>query len=57
MDYDVEQVDWNYIEEADATDRKTYNTILTGYSKVAHTSGDILSDESRKAVVEYQKTL
>jgi mono/diheme cytochrome c family protein len=44
--------------EPDAGLRKrVYDTTLPGYSNQGHTFGDDLSDEQRRAVIEYLKTL
>ena len=44
--------------EPDARARKRlYDTTLPGYSNKGHTYGDELSDEQRRAVIEYLKTL
>lgn len=42
----------------DAAKRRTiYDTTLPGYGNEGHTYGDALSDEDRRAVIEYLKTL
>jgi hypothetical protein len=44
--------------ESDERARKRiYDTTLPGYSNQGHTFGDDLSDEQRRAVIEYLKTL
>lgn len=39
------------------TRRRIYDTALLGYSNQGHTFGDVLSEEERRAVLEYLKTL
>jgi len=58
-DYNLERVGWNYtIPPADAPpDPKTYDTTLPGYSNQGHTYGDELTEEERRAVLEYLKGL
>ena len=34
-----------------------YDTTLLGYSNSGHTFGDALSEDDRRAVIEYVKTL
>ncbi len=56
-DYDLEALGWNHtIPPTDAPpDPKTYDTTLPGYSNQGHTYGDELSEEERRAVLEYLK--
>jgi len=64
-DYDRRRLGWNYTEPghgkhsiADPVQRKrVYDTTLPGYSNQGHTFGDALSEEERRAVLEYLKTL
>ena len=35
----------------------TYDTTLPGYGNQGHTFGDNLTDEQRKALIEYLKTI
>lgn len=63
-DYDGETLGLRYIEltagkeATDADERKwVYDTTLPGYSNRGHTFGDRLTDEERRSVVEYLKTL
>jgi mono/diheme cytochrome c family protein len=64
-DYDQRSLGWRYVElhdgkagAKDAEERKRiYDTTLTGYSNQGHTFGDELTDEERKAILEYLKTL
>lgn len=56
-EYDYENMGWKY-ERKDAGDsRKIYNTDKPGYRNIGHTFGDKLTNEDRKAVIEYLKTL
>jgi mono/diheme cytochrome c family protein len=64
-DYDPDRLGWRYTElpqgkagTEDANARKKiYDTTLPGYANTGHTFGDHLSDEDRKAVLEYLKTI
>jgi mono/diheme cytochrome c family protein len=64
-DYDPVKVGWKFKGLADRPDakasgyerRKVYDTTLRGRSNGGHTFGDKLSDDQRKAVIEYLKTL
>lgn len=64
-DYDPEQIGWRYqtLEHGksaakDGKERKRiYDTSLPGYSNRGHTFGDQLTEEERKALLEYLKTL
>jgi len=56
-DFNYETVGWNYTREDGPTDEYTYNTTIPGYGNQGHTYGDPLSDEERKALLEYLKTL
>jgi mono/diheme cytochrome c family protein len=64
-DYDPVKVGWKFMGLADRPDakasgyerRKVYDTTLRGRSNGGHTFGDKLSDDQRKAVIEYLKTL
>lgn len=55
--YDYEKVGWIYTINDKQSTRSTYNTTLKGYGNHGHTFGDKLSDDERKAVIEYLKTL
>ena len=55
--YDYDNIGWKYESKASADNKKTYNTTLPGYGNYGHTFGDALSDENRKALIEYLKTL
>ena len=55
--YDYEKVGWTY-ESTDKPKRRiVYNTTLPGYSNEGHTFGDKLTEQERRAVIEYLKTL
>ena len=56
-EYDYGQVGWKYTVEAGPRGTAVYNTTLPGYGNYGHTFGDKLSDQERKAVIEYLKTL
>jgi mono/diheme cytochrome c family protein len=55
--YDYENPGWKYKVEEKAGNTSVYNTNLPGYGNYGHYFGDALSDEERKAVIEYLKTL
>jgi mono/diheme cytochrome c family protein len=65
MDYNQTSVGWHYEEVAYGQDaepdpdkrRFIYDTTLYGYGNAGHTYGDHLSDDERKALIEYLKTL
>ncbi|MFT3824850.1 MAG: c-type cytochrome [Chitinophagaceae bacterium] len=54
--YDYRSIGWQYTT-VDQPKKKIYNTDLPGYSNRGHYFGDKLTDEERKAVIEYLKTL
>lgn len=63
-DYDPIDLGWKFTKERPADTkmtglerRKIYNTKLPGRGNQGHTYGDKLSDEERRAVIEYLKTL
>ncbi len=56
-EYDYIQVGWKYQTRDQPDGRKVYNTTLPGYGNYGHYFGDKLSDDERKAVIEYLKTL
>lgn len=56
-DYDLERLGWRYRTEEKPSSPGTYDTTLPGYGNSGHTFGDRLSDEERRAVIEYLKTL
>lgn len=57
--YDYENVGWQYttLDTLPQNNKWVYNTTLTGYGNYGHYFGDRLSNEERKAVIEYLKTL
>jgi len=55
--YDYIKLGWPYQTLTGAGNKYVYNTTLPGYGNYGHTFGDKLSDEERKAVIEYLKTL
>ncbi len=56
-EYDYDKVGWKYADKQSADSKKVYNTTLPGYGNYGHTFGDALSDDARKALIEYMKTL
>ncbi len=56
-DYDAVNVGINYTQQATKVDVKTYDTSQFGYGNGGHYFGDALSNNERKAVIEYLKTL
>lgn len=54
--YDYDNVGWKY-ESKQSGDKKMYNTTQPGYGNYGHTFGDALTEENRKALIEYLKTL
>ena len=55
--YDYGQVGWKYTVEAGPRGTAVYNTTLPGYGNYGHVFGDRLSEQERKALIEYLKTL
>lgn len=55
-EYDYEHVGWKYTAQEQPNGKKVYNTTLPGYGNYGHYFGDHLSDDERKAVIEYLKT-
>jgi processive rubber oxygenase RoxA-like protein len=64
-DYDKERVGWKFTELKEPPPesapgierRRVYDTSKPGRSNAGHTFGDDLTDEERRAVIEYLKTL
>jgi hypothetical protein len=63
-DYDAERVGWKVTElpappvtDSPPDARRTYDTTKPGRSNAGHTFGDDLTDDERRAVIEYLKTL
>ena len=57
QEFDYEKVGWKFQQKDRQYTKSTYNTTLKGYSNSGHYFGDHLSDEERKTVIEYLKTL
>ncbi len=57
QDYDYENIGWKYEVRTNVNSTQVYNTDKPGYNNIGHTFGDRLSNEDRKAVIEYLKTL
>ncbi len=56
--YDYEKLGWAYEQKDQPSGNKTvYNTTLKGYGNSGHYFGDKLTDDERKSVIEYLKTL
>ena len=55
-EYDYEKIGWKYTAE-DKPKKKAYNTTIKGYGNYGHYFGDDLTNNERKAVIEYLKTL
>ena len=55
--YNYDTPGWKYKEEAKPGGTSVYNTTLPGYGNYGHYFGDALTNEERKAVIEYLKTL
>ena len=56
-DYDTQKLGWNYTVETAQSDINTYNTNFLGYGNKGHRFGDAFTEQERKAVLEYLKTL
>ena len=55
--YDYEKIGWKFSIESGPGNSNIYNTELPGYGNYGHYFGDALTDEERKAIIEYLKTL
>ena len=55
--YDYEKIGWVYEPKEQPGGNTVYNTTLKGYGNYGHYFGDKLTDDERKAVIEYLKTL
>ncbi|HLG40071.1 MAG TPA: hypothetical protein VI461_10395 [Chitinophagaceae bacterium] len=55
--YNYKNPGWKYKVLPKPGNKKTYNTDIPGYGNYGHYFGDHLSDQERKAVIEYLKTL
>ncbi len=56
-EYDYAHVGWKYVKQDKPDGKKVYNTTLPGYGNYGHYFGDKLSDDERRSVIEYLKTL
>ena len=56
-EYDYEKTRWQYSIQTAPGSTDVYNTDLPGYGNYGHYFGDKLSEQERKAVIEYLKTL
>jgi mono/diheme cytochrome c family protein len=54
--YDYDKIGWVY-KNFEQPEKNIYNTDIRGYGNYGHTYGDDLSEDERKAVIEYLKTL
>jgi mono/diheme cytochrome c family protein len=55
--YDYEAVGWSYDSLGNGDRSGIYNTTFPGYGNMGHSFSDELTDEERKALIEYLKTL
>jgi hypothetical protein len=55
--YNTQSLGWEFSSAEQPDGKKTYNTKLPGYSNSGHYFGNKLSDQERKALLEYLKTL
>lgn len=55
--YDYDHLGWQYVQHQQPDGKNVYNTTLKGYGNYGHYFGDALSEQERKAVMEYLKTL
>ena len=56
-EYDYENLGWKYKPISSPVDKQTFNTDLPGYGNYGHLFGDRLTENERRAVIEYLKTL
>ncbi len=56
-EYDNEKVGWKYTVESISGSSLIYDTTLKGYGNEGHTYADDLTEEDRKDLIEYLKTL
>ena len=54
--YDYQHLGWDY-QILDKPESKIYNTDIPGYGNYGHYYGDALTEQERKAVIEYLKTI
>jgi hypothetical protein len=55
--YDYQKLGWVFKKEEKPGNTSVYNTTLPGYGNYGHYFGDHLTDQERKALIEYLKTL
>ena len=55
--YDYQKLGWVYKSYDQPGETNSYNTDIPGYSKDGHYFGDRLSEDERRSVLEYLKTL
>ena len=55
--YDLKDPGWRHTTPDGPVDTNTYDTTQRGYGNQGHTFGDDLTDEERRALLEYLKTL
>lgn len=55
--YDIENLCWKYTIYNAPNSKNIYNTQLAGYNNIGHYFGDALTDQERKLLIEYLKTL
>ena len=55
--YDIENLCWKYSIYEAPVGKNVYNTTLAGYNNTGHYFGDALSNQERKSLIEYLKTL
>jgi mono/diheme cytochrome c family protein len=55
--YDSKALGWEFTIADQPDGKKTYNTKLPGYGNMGHSFGNKLSNQERKALLEYLKTL
>lgn len=55
--YNLDDVGIDFTEQTSKGSKFTYDTTKKGYSNIGHVFGDHLSNNQRKAVIEYLKTL
>lgn len=55
--YDLNDPGWRFTEPDGPVDTNTYDTTKRGYGNRGHTFGDDLTDDQRRALLEYLKTL
>jgi Cytochrome c len=56
-EYDYDNPGWKFAVHDQASNKSIYNTTLPGYGNYGHYFGDNLTQQERKAVIEYLKSL